>query len=206
MQGILFYNLKMKYFILYGFCLLLCSKNFAAPEGEIKLEKNKNNFVLIQGSSNINEFELKNDSPSVENASSNPGYHIIKIKVDEFAAENLRMVKDFKQLINASEHPYIRIAVQNKEKSDFEETNGLTNFNIRVTLAGISEEYTVPCQLNNQPNGSYTIEGNFAVKLTEFKLDPPVKLFGLVKVNNTVFVNFVFHFYKSATEKDNLEV
>lgn len=198
----------MRYYLLYSLCLLLLSRSFAITEGEISLKHSEENYVAIHGSSNVNEFKLYNNSPFIADVHSKPDYHIIKMEVDEFTADNERMVKDFQQLINASKYPSIKIAVQKRKWADFEETSGLTNFKTRVTLSGVTKKYNVPCELTNQLDGGYTIEGKLAVKLTEFKLEPPVKLLGLVKVKNTVFVNFVFHFEseKSLTEGNNVEV
>ena len=163
-------------------------------EGDV----NRQNYVSIQGSSNVNEFQLINSDLELDEmdsgVESNARYRNIRIAVDEFTSNNQRMVQDFREMVNASKYPYIKIGLERRELADFEETSGLTNFSMIITLAGKTKEYTVPCEVFSKLNSEYVLSGNFSIKLTDFGIDPPAKLLGLIKVNNEVFINFLFNF------------
>lgn len=192
----------MKYTIIksnFFIAALLLLFNFPAKsDNDSESEKESSNYISIMGSSNVNEFQLMNSSPDIaeysNQADTNPRYRNIRIEVDGFSAENKKMVQDFREMVNAEEHPYIGIAIERRELADFEETSGMTNFSTIITIAGVSHEYTVPCEVFSQLNAGYTLNGSFSVKLTDFGIDPPEKLLGLIKVNNTVFINFLFNF------------
>lgn len=51
----------------------------------------------------------------------------------------------------------------------------------------ITRCYIIECKYGNK-----IIHGEKTVKLTDFKLDPPVKSFGLIKVKNELNINFEF--------------
>src|SRR6056297_1678008 len=71
-------------------------------EGDV----NRQNYVSIQGSSNINEFQLINSDLELDEMDSgvecNARYRNIRIAVDEFTSDNQRMVQDFREMVNAS--------------------------------------------------------------------------------------------------------
>jgi hypothetical protein len=156
------------------------------------------NYISIQGASNINEFELINRNPSINKLSAentkNNKYQNIQISVDDFTGSNERVVKDFREMVDAGNYPFIKISIEQKELADFDETTGLTNFKTKISIAGTSREYIVPCQIESRLDNGYVLSGNFLIKLTDFGIGPPEKLLGLVQVKNEVFINFVFSF------------
>jgi hypothetical protein len=195
-----FSNMKFRfntYNFLIAAAFLLFSFSLSAEklsEGDVDGQ----NYISIQGSSNINEFQLINPYPALDETNSgiegNERYRNIRIPVDEFTLENQRLVHDFRQMVQESKYPYIKIGIERMELADFEETSGLTNFSTIITIAGVSKEYSVPCEVFSKLNSGYTLSGSFSIKLTDFNIDPPEKLMGLIKVNNEVFVNFLFNF------------
>jgi hypothetical protein len=156
------------------------------------------NYISICGSSNVNEFQLINSDLALDETDaameSNGRYRNIRIAVDDFTSDNQRMVHDFREMVHESKYPYIKISIERRDLANFEETNGLTNFSIIISIAGKSQEYTVPCDVFSTLNAEYTLSGSFSVKLTDFSIEPPQKLLGLIKVNNEVFINFLFNF------------
>ncbi|MFN2314155.1 MAG: hypothetical protein ABR531_06835, partial [Bacteroidales bacterium] len=65
------------------------------------------------------------------------------------------------------------------------------NERISVTIAGVTREYIVNCSLTNCNEG-LILNGMHTVRLTDFGLSPPVRLKGIVKVENEISVRFGF--------------
>jgi hypothetical protein len=176
--------------------LVITSSVFA--EGLNDEDVDNQNYISIQGSSNVNEFHLMNSDLQLDELDGgterNSLYRNIRIAVDGFTADNQRMVRDFREMVNESRYPFIKIGIERRKMADFEETSGLTKFSIIITIAGKSKEYKVPCEIFSSVDSGYIISGNFSVKLTDFGIEPPEKLLGLIKVNNEVFINFLFNF------------
>ncbi len=102
------------------------------------------------------------------------------------------MLDDFYEMVSASEYPFIQISMEPKGKADFDETTGKTVFKTIISLAGQSRIYTVPCEIFFSDNSEYILKGELEVELTDFNINPPKKVFGAIKVNNEVFINFAF--------------
>lgn len=154
------------------------------------------NYISIHGTSNINQFQFVNHNlkikPSTHTSEDQTNYLHIRIPVCDFTGPNDRILNDFHEMVSASEYPYIQISIETKEKADFDETSGRTNFKTKISMAGQTGIYTVPCEILFCENSEYILKGDLEVELTDFKIKPPVKVFGAIKVRNEVFINFAF--------------
>jgi hypothetical protein len=156
------------------------------------------NYVIIKGSTNINKFEFTNEQPNVTHNTNakKPEYseQNILIPVKKFSGPNNMMLKDFQNMLDASEFPNIKIEIEPTALADFDETTGLTNFKTKISIAGNTHNYVIPCELADCENSGKIIKGYMELELSDFKIDPPKKVFGTVKVNDQVFITFAFHY------------
>ncbi len=153
------------------------------------------NFIVINGESNINKFSfsyipslINNDSRT--NKTENEKIDL-KIPVRMFKPSNPGMYDDFLTLLNAEEYPYFRISLLPGDPGRDGNLSFPDKERISVTLAGVTREYSVDCTLT-YCNDRLILKGEQTVRLTDFKLTPPVRLKGIVKVENEVSVNFGF--------------
>jgi len=65
-----------------------------------------------------------------------------------------------------------------------------------VTMAGIEHDEKIPVVIKHTANGNILIEGVFTLKLTDYQIEPPTVLFGLIKINNQISINFNLFFDK----------
>jgi hypothetical protein len=156
------------------------------------------NYVLIQGSSNINKFEFINYNPTIKSdtnaLSSYNSEQFIQIPVQKFSGSNNMILKDFYKMLNATKHPFIKIEIEPINSADFDETSGLTNFKTKISIAGNTRNFSVACQLIDCTESGKVIKGYMELELSDFNIDPPQKVFGAIKVNDTVFITFAFHY------------
>lgn len=152
------------------------------------------NFVKIEGSTNVNRFEFlqqipeksKEDKPLPDHAR----LLTIQIPAHNFSASNPLMYNDFLKLIQAENHPIITILIYyNPGEFINNEDNQITS-KIEVKLAGQQRSYTIPGKLVICKNRLLRVQGSVRLKLEDFNLEPPTKFFGMVKVNQEIFVNF----------------
>jgi len=114
-----------------------------------------------------------------------------KIPVHQFKPGNPRMYDDFLSLLKAKEYPYIMISLLTGNFSGDRKSGISRNERIAVTIAGVTREYTVDCALTHC-NEDLVLNGMQTVRLTDFGLIPPVRLSGIVKVENEIKVRFGF--------------
>ncbi len=154
------------------------------------------NFLVINGESNINKFSFSYMTPLLtRGGNSNKGAEDekidFKIPVHQFKSGNPRMYDDFLTLLKAKEYPYIVISLMTGN-SNREINSGISrNERISVTIAGVTREYTINCTLAHC-NEDLVLNGRQTIKLTDFGLIPPVRLSGIVKVENEINVRFGF--------------
>ncbi len=106
-------------------------------------------------------------------------------------------------MVNAAEYPYIQIEIEQRKMADFDEGTGLTNFKTEISIAGKTKDYIVPCEITSCENSPVVLKGNFEVELSDFNIAPPVKMFGTIRVNNEVFINFVLKFIPESKKSKN---
>lgn len=184
-----------KYSVLF-LLVLLCLQLPASNKKKTDIPDDCNNYVLIEGSSNINRFEFVNFNPSVANkqreTQKTDGQNI-KIPVKKFTTRNNMMRRDFLEMLNAAEYPYIRINIESADSAYHDKETGLTYFDTKITLAGNTQSYRVPCKIISCENGQ-VVKGKLELELSAFDIDPPQKVLGTVKVNNEVFITFAFNY------------
>jgi hypothetical protein len=110
----------------------------------------------------------------------------ITMKAANFDCANNVMTRDFRKTVQAEEHPEIKIKfiqLHQKSREDFEGR-------VEISLAGVSRQFPVRCQLRDPGKGKKTLTGEKSVKFSDFHIDPPVKFLGAVRVKDEVTVNF----------------
>ncbi len=154
------------------------------------------NFLVINGASNVNKFSFSYVAQSLAEGNRVRGADEeridFEIPVRRFKPSNPRMYEDFLSLLNAEEYPYLRISLlaadlYSRERS----SDNSQSERISVTIAGVTREYTVNCLLS-PCSENLVIYGMQTVRLTDFGLSPPVKLKGMVRVDNEINVRFGF--------------
>lgn len=187
-------KINPKYYLLILFCVIYSNLSAWDNKKSEKPDECKN-YVIIQGSSNINHFEFINDNPNIVNSEGSETAtllsHNIRIPVYDFSGPNKHMLNDFYQMLNATQYPYIKIQIDAYD-SDEESANQLLK--TQITIAGKTHNYIVPCKIVYCEKEGITLKGNLEVQLSSFNIDPPKKMLGAVKVDNEVFITFSFNY------------
>jgi len=151
------------------------------------------NYLHIRGVSNVNQFSfLYNSVPKINPKNEPTGDTMeINIPIREFDASNPMMYKDFLELMKENEFPRITVSFSRKQLETAIRDDSEPCPEVRIIIAGISKTYMVDCQVE-KCSGNYYLKGNEVVRLSDFKLKPPSRLLGLVRVSNEIDVNFGF--------------
>lgn len=160
-----------------------------------------NNYISIIGETNINMFSLDQYVP--EDLICGAGdsrwiqlpdeeVYLIRIPVRNFEASNRIVYKDFLDMIDVKDHPYISIFMDESEFRMLFQDRSFFLPRIGISVAGTTRYYQVPCQVSDCVDGKISVSGRKTLKLTDFKLAPPTKTMGLIKVQNELIINFEF--------------
>lgn len=101
------------------------------------------------------------------------------------------ITSDFRKTIRATEFPQIIIDFISFEKTPSygkgeEQFNGV----LKISLTGVTRLLEVPCIISTRPDGSIHLTGGRDLTFSDFKLVPPTRMNGYVRVQEQLHVRF----------------
>jgi len=181
---------------IWGILVSGCGSVFCQVKEPVSFAEKCHTFIFISGRSNINEFNftynaVQNRDLKVFGYPGDTGFIEFNIPIRDFEASNPLMYNDFLKSMKASEHPYIKISISGRQLAVTGNGSDPACPEIAITLAGITRNYLIDCTTYNCSDKLY-INGSKKIRFSDFKLHPPEKLNGLVKVRDEIDVNFGF--------------
>ncbi|MFH0843617.1 MAG: hypothetical protein V1903_13505 [Bacteroidota bacterium] len=164
-------------------------------------------FIDITVESNINRvfFSYSLTGIGLYN-DSDPETVNITVPVKDFRCVNETAFQDFLILLKADKYPYLSISIPQKSLTQNPQKEYFTIQSMVISIAGVSREYSINCRIENIDSGKSFLAGTLNIRLTDLGIEPPVKYFGLVKIENEVIVKFGFSIndYRLVTNKQQL--
>ena len=155
--------------------------------------------LTIQGSTNVNDFTCeiaystgKDTLQYIENNSTQDLRFTrsrMSIPIRSFDCGSKPISKDFWKTLKSESHPNMElnfISLGNLDRKDKSNIKGV----VEITLAGITTRYAICYQVSLKDNGDILLKGMRSVSFSDFQLDPPEKLKGLIKVKEVLNVEF----------------
>lgn len=185
-------------------CLLVISSAFI-PERESPTLRHRfivqpSSKLIISGTTNVNSYQCstlysgKDTLVLLEGGSGikpvfEKGY--VGLDASSFNCGMQLMTNDFGKTINAKDYPVIvidfisfeRVPVYGRSEEKFKGK-------LSISLAGVTNSFDVNCSIEVTRNGLIHLKGGRSFVFSDFKLKAPTHLFGAVKVNETLDVNF----------------
>ena len=161
--------------------------------------------LRIYGTSNVTDFECLYDNDFEQDTLSHQlnimGSGVLvqgdslPLVVDSFDCGKRAINKDFKNTLKYKEFPDIDI-----ELLEVFSTNTIPDrASVAITLAGVTRQYEVELKEEPSANGVIIISGTQRLFMTDFNLNPPRALFGLIKVSDELMISFELN-VKSETQ------
>ena len=118
---------------------------------------------------------------------------ILQLKNAGFDCGNRGINSDFHSLLRSKEHPIIDLELKEihlKQKD-------VAQAKVRITIASKSNDYEIPVKLTtiskDQGDMVQLLGGHLKLNISNFGLEPPKKLFGLIVVKDDIQINFDLH-------------
>lgn len=178
-------------------CLCLALERPASRE--IKWLVLANSKLIIDGKSNVNKFRCQvNEYCGIDTLRILYQPHSlevvslagrIEVQAKSFDCGNEMMTADLRKTILAEKYPQVRIEFlpsQKKKDEKFKDSTAI----IQISLGGVCKEFDLNYTLDKTPDGQTVLKGARRFHFSDFNLDPPVKLFGMVKVDDEFEVIF----------------
>lgn len=157
--------------------LLLAGKSLAQANVQVKVVTNVATFECECAGDN---FVYKGTSLLSSKAS------VVLFPIVDFDCPKKLMEKDLQELFESDNFPYAKLTV---DKVFTSSTKLQSYVKFTLTLKDVSNDYTIPLQ-EKYINGQNYIKGKQPILLTDFGIEPPTKMLGMVKVADEVLVSF----------------
>ncbi len=175
--------------------LLAILSGFSEIQHEGKWIIHSNSQLLIHGRTNVNSFtcliscynNVDTLAYSYDEAEKAMVFtkNRMEIPVYNFDCGNPMITKDFRLTTKAAQHPYLQIAFLSLDKVN----KGSINGKLEISLAGITRHVSVT--FIHQPVGDFLqLRGNHSVCFTDFGMQAPARMMGLVRVQEDLNVEF----------------
>jgi len=155
--------------------------------------------LTIQGSTNVNNFickiEYYTGADTLQYVKGNSSRELrftrsrMVVPVRSFDCGASRISKDFWKTLKSETYPELEInfiSLQAPSLRDSKNIRGAVN----ITLAGVTVNYSILYQVHVKENGDVLLNGTHAVNFSDFQLNAPQKLKGLIKVKEVLNVEF----------------
>ncbi|MGK7389121.1 MAG: hypothetical protein ACNS60_02170 [Candidatus Cyclobacteriaceae bacterium M2_1C_046] len=157
--------------------------------------------LLIEGSSNVNEFTCKIQSRTrkdtltiaYDERSNRIDFVKNEVYIDTraFDCQNAMITSDLKKTLKTDKHPYITLHFLTLQKPTFQNfSSQRVRGTIAIEIAGNTEKYAISYHMTPKTDGTILLEGKQIVNIKDFNLSTPQKLMGLIKVNEQIQVDF----------------
>lgn len=157
----------------------------------LEVDIKKDSEIIIKGTSSVNTFKCNyhHQIEVVENEityKKNQASYLLenaKIALDAnaFDCGGRRINSDFRELLDTENHPHIEIKIQ-----QIKIKNNQVTADAKVNLAGKSKTYTFPIETPEENN----FIGDLCINITDFGLEPPKKMMGLIVVDEIIDIEF----------------
>jgi hypothetical protein len=158
--------------------------------------------LIIRGSSNVNDFLCRTDCYQIQDTLqfvlrendceiqfSQKAMHVPLVS---FNCGNELITKDFRDALNANRHPLLSIRFLSLDQKITTIRSGAVSGLVEISLAGASRTYPVIYSISGNGN-ALTLSGTRTVCFSDFNLQPPRKMMGLIRVQDEVDVEFQLH-------------
>lgn len=157
--------------------------------------------LMINGKTNVNTFQcsipnyIGTDTLILQEGGKSKKATFIKgsvsLQASLFDCGMAVMTHDLKSTIKVKEYPHIVINFKSFER--------LPKYNVKedkfkgvmtISLAGVVKQFDVNCVIEPKSNGLIYLSGGRQFLFSDFNLEPPQKMMGMIKTSEELNVNF----------------
>ncbi|MCS7037001.1 MAG: YceI family protein [Saprospiraceae bacterium] len=159
--------------------------------------------LLLKGTTNVNKFTCACEDQfgfqelEVEAGHATSKFYNARLSMTtrKFNCKNGQMERDLQKALKAETYPKIlidlteaRYSPEHLKKND----TGWFDVEARVVLsiAGTTKEKSIQAQAKRISENRFVLKGEKAIRMTEFGIEPPTAMFGLIQVDDLI----TFHF------------
>ncbi|MFB9056363.1 YceI family protein [Mariniflexile ostreae] len=152
--------------------------------------------LSVKGTTNVNDFECAYNMDELKH----PISVFFKKQGDKLVFRRTALVldnscfdcgskginSDFQKILKTEKQPKIYLYLKELKAKNASPKINLASVDIKI--AGITNAYEIPVTIIDKDNMS--VNGRVSIRLSDFNMEGPKKLFGLIEVDDTVKIDF----------------
>ena len=197
----MFYNKKITLSFLAIAAFLFSTQTLIAqaPARMVKWVVEKNSSLRVEGKSNVNSFTcniIEYTKKDTIHFIGDPDKPVrlkgnLQMDVMSFDCHSNLITKDLRKTLKASEYPIMIIRfISLNCTPQFQNKAEFIKGWIEVELAGVVKTFEICYRFSVETPGYVQLNGARSFCFSDFKLSPPKKLAGIVKIKDAFDVNF----------------
>ncbi|TNE49240.1 MAG: YceI family protein [Bacteroidetes bacterium] len=188
--------------------ILITGQAFVAQTGNAPEKKRisiqNSSQLFLTGTTNVNTFKCDCEdryypqSLVVESDENHARFSQARLRMTtrKFNCKNAKMDRDMHKALKAESYPYITIELLETWFDPEHLKNGGhsqwfdVKAKVRLTITNVTKEQFIDAKYKVSGKNSFTLRGSKSLKMTEYGIDPPEALFGLIQVDDLITFNF----------------
>ena len=175
-----------------------------APKEKTSWIVQKSSSLSINGRTNINHFSCaiaqyaEPDTITFQNEGCHvkpggiPLNGVLHVNIVDFDCRNRTMTGEFKKTLQYKQYPQLKIIFLNLERMpNFTSQPETLKGQVFIELAGVSKQFEMDYTSNREDPETVDLTGSRQLCFSDFGLQPPKKMGGMVRVNETLDVKFI---------------
>jgi hypothetical protein len=164
----------------------------------------KSSSLNIQGSSNITDFTcevteyMRNDTLVYVRDEQHRKLHFLKselsVDINRFDCHKNFITADFRHTLKASSNRYLKIRLVSLDELIPSLAEQKVNGVAEIILAGVDKRIDLVFTCRNLGGNRLELTGMKDLHFSDFNMEPPKKLAGLIRINEDIRVNFRLSF------------
>lgn len=162
----------------------------------------KESHLSIRGTTNVNSFECFSTQTfneqsvrlSVDGMTNRVEFRDarLRIRVDALDCDNSKMNADLCDALDAEGFPFIEIQLYEAILSSSSIGNGGSDIVVKasLTIAGSTRKVYIKTKAVQIAENKFRFQAIHWIKMTDFGVDPPTALLGLIKVRDDIAIHF----------------
>jgi hypothetical protein len=163
-----------------------------------------NSSLYIEGRSNLSSFYcevtkyLEADTLKYVNDEANRQFIFINsslsVAINDFDCHQRIITSDFRKTLKADQNRFLKIQFISLDAFDVRNPHQVVKGKVEIMLAGQLKCTTIDFKINATNSGLIQMNGTKNMLFSEFKVTPPKKLAGFIKIKEEIRVNFQLFF------------
>ena len=185
------------------FILLVCFSSFQSRNVAGSWVIERNSTLAIDGSSNINKFTcdireyVKTDTLRSVNDLARRKFIFqnshLSVDIKRFDCHHKYITSDFRKMLKSDDYP--QLVIRFISLDEFHK-DGIVKGLVEIELAGKRKRMEINYNCSHIGANQLRLQGVKLMKFSDFELEAPKKIGGLIRINEEIVVNFNLFFRK----------